>query len=178
MRFLLAFILLPLIEIALFVQVGRWLGLWPVLGLVLAAAALGLAVLATGRNRTLGDLQQALNHERDPAAPLADGALRMVGGLLLIAPGFATDAMGLFLLVPGLRGALLRRILVPVPTGRARHPGAAGDVIDGEFEVHDPRPDSPWRDDGAPPLTQDRWPPEKRPPEKRPPEKRPPEKRH
>ncbi|MCC5983557.1 MAG: FxsA family protein [Rhodobacteraceae bacterium] len=145
MRIVLALIALPLIEIALFVQTGRWLGLWPVLGLVIASGLAGVMVLARGRVSSLRDIQHALEQERDPAGPLAHAALRMLGGVLLVMPGFFTDTLGLLLMVPGLRGLLLRRMGARMHVVRPGGPQRArADVIDGDYEVHEPRPDTPW----------------------------------
>ena len=150
MRILLALIALPLIEITLFVQTGRWLGLWPVLGLVLASALAGGVVLARGRYSTLQDLQAAVAQERDPAGPLGHAALRMMGGMLLVVPGFFSDALGLLLMLPPVRALMLRGMLARVQVVRAtaatgaRRPG--GDVVEGEYEVQEPREDSPWRE--------------------------------
>lgn len=145
MRIVLALIALPLIEIALFVQTGRWLGLWPVLGLVIASGMAGVMVLARSRVSSLRDIQRALEQERDPAGPLAHAALRILGGVLLVMPGFFTDTLGMLLMVPGLRGLLLRRMDARMHVVR---PGGAhrthSDVIDGDYEVHEPRPDTPW----------------------------------
>ena len=159
MRIVLALIALPLIEIALFVQTGRWLGLWPVLGLVLASGLTGVLVLSRGRHGSLRDIQTALEQERDPSVPLVDAALRMVGGVLLVMPGFATDALGLLLMLPAVRALALRRIRARARTvhaGQAR-PGRGAqtheqrrraEVIEAEYEVIEPREDSPWRASG------------------------------
>ena len=146
MRILLALVALPLIEITLFVQTGRWLGLWPVLGLVIAGGALGVLVLGRGRMSSLRDIQSALEQERDPSGPLAHAGLRMLGGVLLVMPGFFTDALGLLLMVPGVRALVLRRMGARVHVARPGPQRAREDVIDGEYEVHEPRPDTPWRE--------------------------------
>lgn len=151
MRILLALIALPLIEITLFVQTGRWLGLWPVLGLVVMSALAGGLVLARGRYSTLRNLQAAMEQERDPAAPLGHAALRMLGGVMLVVPGFFSDALGLLLMLPGVRALMLRRMMAGVHvvhSGAAarRGPRPGGDVVEGDYEVHPPRDDSPWRE--------------------------------
>ena len=105
------FVAVPLIEIALFIQVGGWLTLWPTLGVVIATAAIGTVLVRREGLRVLGDVQRALDELGDPVAPLAHGALILLAGALLLTPGFLTDAVGFALLVPGLRAVLLRWIV-------------------------------------------------------------------
>lgn len=139
-----AFLLVPVIEIGLFIQVGGLIGLWPTLGLVLLTAVVGTAVMRTQGARALADLQRAMNELRDPTAPLAHGAMILFAGALLLTPGFFTDAMGLVLLVPQLREALLRRLARHMQTvsftmGASRRPAPRGDdVIEGDFIEIDP----------------------------------------
>jgi UPF0716 protein FxsA len=85
----------------------------------------------------------------DPLEPLAHGAVIVLAGVLLLTPGFLTDTLGLLLLVPAVRTALLRHLAGRVKVraaawGQARP--AHAEVIEGEYEVYDPGP----RD--APPL--------------------------
>lgn len=136
----LALVALPLIEIALFVQIGGMIGLWPTLAIVLVSALLGVFVLRAQQWQAPHELRAALERSRDPAAPIAHSALRMVGAMLLIAPGFFTDTLGLALQVPALRVLLLRRMLRHVQVvhpgrGPTRRGPVPGDVIEGEYEV-------------------------------------------
>ncbi len=96
----LLFVLVPIIEIALFIQVGGLLGLVPTLFIVIATAALGTWLL---RHEGLSTLQRArsrLDAGELPATQLVEGMIIMVGGALLLTPGFMTDAVGLFCLIP------------------------------------------------------------------------------
>ncbi|HSW09291.1 MAG TPA: FxsA family protein [Bacillota bacterium] len=103
LRLLLIFSLVPLAEIALLIEVGRRIGLPATLALVLLTAAAG-AVLARRQGlavvRSIGD---DLSRGELPAVGLMDGALILIGGILLVTPGFLTDAAGLLLLVPAVR---------------------------------------------------------------------------
>jgi len=103
LRLLLVFSLIPLAEIALLIEVGRRIGLPATLALVLLTAAAG-AVLARRQGlavvRSIGD---DLSRGDVPAVGLVDGALVLIGGILLVTPGFLTDAAGLLLLVPAVR---------------------------------------------------------------------------
>ncbi len=145
----LAFLLIPLIEIALFVQVGGLIGLWPTLAIVVLTAILGTSLVRSQGRLALGRLQQSFAQLSDPAEPLADGAMILLAGALLVTPGFFTDAVGFALLIPQVRGAVFRflasRMRIQTfhagPGPDLRDPGA-GDVIDGEFEEVRPKRDA------------------------------------
>ncbi|MBK5927030.1 FxsA family protein [Rhodobaculum claviforme] len=156
------FVAVPLIEIALFIQVGGWLTLWPTLAVVVATAMIGTALVRRQGTQILREAQRALDELGDPLAPLAHGALIVLAGALLLTPGFLTDAIGFALLVPGVRTSVLRwivrnRVHVRV-FGAAPHGHARGrtqprreDVIEPDFrDVTDPPP----RREGQPPS---RW---------------------
>lgn len=151
------FLAIPLIEIALFIVVGGAIGLWPTLAIVLGTAVLGSFLVRQQGARALAELQSSLRNLNDPAAPLAEGAMILLAGALLLTPGFFTDTIGFCLLVPGLRKALfgwLRRN-VRVSTFSSQgfsaesSPGVRrapdDDVIEGDFEEVSTsrRPDQP-----------------------------------
>jgi UPF0716 protein FxsA len=149
MWLLVLFIGVPLIEIALFIQVGGWLTLWPTLGIVVATAILGTWLVRQQGLKALDDVQRSLDRARDPMAPIAHGVLILFAGALLLTPGFLTDAIGFMLLVPAFRVVLLRWILRygvhhVVLGGRSepgRHPPSDRDaVIDAEFRDITPAP--------------------------------------
>ena len=154
MRLIVLFLALPLVEIGLFVTVGGWLGLWPTLALVLASAVLGVAVLRGQGLRAMAGLQAAQAARgailSNPLSPLAHNALIMLAGMLLLLPGFLSDAIGVLLLIPPLRrglihllGRALRARAVPAGFAAApgRRPDPAGDWVDAEFE--EIAPDAP-----------------------------------
>ncbi|MEO0681711.1 MAG: FxsA family protein [Pseudomonadota bacterium] len=150
----------PIVEIGLFIEVGGWIGLWPTLAIVVATALAGAALLRSQGRGVMADLQGRLQAGGDPTGPIAHGAMILFAGALLLTPGFFTDAVGFALLVPPVRAALLRwgaaRFAgnIHVSTfgaggpGRADGPrgphgrGAAGDVVDGEYEA-EPEPAPP-----------------------------------
>jgi UPF0716 protein FxsA len=150
----------PLIEIALFVQIGGWLGLWPTLGVVVLTAALGTVLMRAQGLEALQRLQTALARGTDPTGPLADGAAVLIAGLLLLTPGFFTDSVGFALLVPGFRRRLVGWIGARVVAGTtgARAPfgptgGPSDGPIEADYEVLPPdrdarakdNRDSPWK---------------------------------
>jgi UPF0716 protein FxsA len=148
----LAFLLVPIIEIALFIQVGGLIGLWPTLGIVVLTAVAGTALVRSQGFRVLADLRNSFERLSDPTEPLVNGAMILFAGALLLTPGFFTDSLGLLLLIPGVRSKVYRwiraRVVVesvafgPSPgTRRPRDP----DVIDAEYHEVKPthRPDGP-----------------------------------
>ncbi len=108
MWLLLAFLAVPVIEIGLFIQVGGLIGLWPTLGIVILTAILGSWLVRSQGARELMNLRQSFNDLRDPTEPLANGAMILLAGALLLTPGFFTDACGFLLLIPGIRAAVFR----------------------------------------------------------------------
>ena len=125
----------PLIEIALFVTVGGWLGLWVTLGIVLGTGTLGVMLLRGQGGQTIDSLRRATGLRRDPMAAMADAALAGVAAVLLILPGFLTDTLGLVRLLPPVRQMILRALAARVQVRSAeqdlRRSGA--EVIDGEY---------------------------------------------
>lgn len=151
----LAFALVPMVEIGLFIQVGGLIGLWPTLGLVLATALAGTWLVRSQGARALNDLRGALNDLRDPTAPLAHGAMILFAGALLLTPGFFTDAVGLALLVPAVRRWVLRYLaghmqVASFTIGGVQARSRPGNgVIDAEYFEIDP--------ENAPPRGPSGW---------------------
>ncbi|GAA6191422.1 FxsA family protein [Phaeobacter sp. NW0010-22] len=160
MYLFLAFLLVPIVEIALFIQVGGLIGLWPTLAIVVITAVLGTWLVRTQGRMAMGQLQQSFSTLNDPTEPLAHGAMILFSGALLLTPGFFTDAVGFALLIPAVRVGVFRYLSSKVKvsqfqmgTGAQFHQtrhgqGPAykqGDVIDGDFEeVRKPRdPNAP-----------------------------------
>ncbi|UWQ21983.1 FxsA family protein [Jannaschia sp. W003] len=163
------FVAVPIVEIALFIQVGGWLGLWPTLLIVILTAMLGTVLVRRQGLAAIREVQGSLTELRDPTRPLAHGAMILASGLLLLTPGFFTDAVGFALLVPAVRDAAMafvaRRVTAarftvgpdgrPTPADpridprRAAPPQrpARGEVLEGDWEEvpHDPdAPPSGW----------------------------------
>lgn len=142
------FILLPLVEIALFVTIGAWLGVWTTIMIVLATALLGFSVVRRQGFVTMDQMRDAMQSRRDPGRVLADGGLTLFAGILLILPGFLTDSVGLLLLVPWVRqlvtrfaGSRLRMqgVVMEGSVERPTHrPETEPDTIDGDFFEVDP----------------------------------------
>lgn len=123
-RILLLFVLVPLVELALLIQVGRMIGLWTTVALVfLTGVAGGLLARAQGL-RTLARVQGEMARGRVPGRALVDGAAILAGGILLLTPGILTDLVGFALLFPltrrGIHALVLHRILRAVSRGTVR----------------------------------------------------------
>ena len=143
-----AFILVPIAEIYVLIQVGQVIGPWWTILLLIADSILGSWLLKREGTRAWTAFRVALGEGRMPARELADGILIVVGGTLMISPGFVTDVFGVLLILPVTR-PIGRRLLAQVlarrlvfaqgaggmPPGRpgnAHRPGPAGDVVQGD----------------------------------------------
>lgn len=142
MWLLIAFVAVPLIEIALFIQVGGLIGLWPTLAIVIGTAIVGTALVRAQGRQTIEQLRGSFNDLRDPTEPLAHGAMIVFSAALLLTPGFFTDFVGFALLLPPVRAAVLtyarqriniRRFETPPHAQEGRNPMDAT-IIEGEFE--------------------------------------------
>ncbi len=146
----LAFLAVPLIEIALFIQVGGAIGLWPTLAIVVLTAALGTYLVRQQGRMAMADMRRSFSTLDDPARPLAHGAMILFSGALLLTPGFFTDAVGFALLSPAVRTALLAWAAQRIQVARFEMGGQAGpqgahgshpphgphepDIIDAEYD--------------------------------------------
>jgi len=167
-------IAVPIAEIALFIEVGGEIGVWPTVAAVVITAMIGTALLRWQGFATLMRAQENLAQNRFPMRELFDGLCLFAAGALLLIPGFLTDGVGFLLFVPPFR-ALLRKWLGAwlKASGRVQMhgfpPGAGGAgpgtgpgggpgggvVIDGEFqEVEEPDPDQKRLDNGDSPGDQ------------------------
>ena len=133
-----AFVVVPLIEIYVLIQVGQVIGPWWTILLLVLDSLLGSWLIKREGGRAWQALRTALETGRMPARELADGALILVGGTLMLSPGFVTDALGILLILPFTR-PVARRLLTRVVAQRllprnARRPGpgSGGSVVRGE----------------------------------------------
>jgi UPF0716 protein FxsA len=154
----LVFIAVPVLELALLIEIGRSIGVWATVALVLATALAGALIISRQSLAVVRQALEAASEGRPPVAPVLDGLFLMLAGALLLTPGLITDAVALLLLVPPLRRAVafwcVRRLVdsgrvhVEVHTGTAgpdgpSRRGGAGPVIEGEFERVDEAPAGP-----------------------------------
>ncbi|MBW7835182.1 MAG: FxsA family protein [Sphingomonadales bacterium] len=127
----LALLALPFAEIAVFIAVGRQLGVWATLGLTVLISLIGLSLVAGQGLTNLRRLQITLNAGEPPVAELVHGVLLFVAGFCLFVPGFITDVAGMLLLLPPVR-AWLGRAFLGVLLQKARRGQAGVVIIEGE----------------------------------------------
>ncbi|RVT83451.1 FxsA family protein [Rhodobacteraceae bacterium CCMM004] len=143
------FVAVPLIEIALFIQVGGAIGLWPTLLIVVLTALVGTWLVRSQGALAMSQIRGSLEGLTDPTEPLAHGAMILFAGALLLTPGFFTDAVGFSLLLPPVRRWAYRTIRKNIEVRRFRYGADPGpqpsrpvrpsdDVIDGDFTEMDP----------------------------------------
>src|SRR3954470_5188976 len=107
----LIFIVVPIAELALLIQVGQLIGVWWTVGLLVADALLGSWLLRSQGRAAWRRFNEALVEGRIPHREVVDGVLVIFGGVLLLTPGFITDIFGVLFLFPPTR-VIMRRLLV------------------------------------------------------------------
>jgi UPF0716 protein FxsA len=150
--FLLLFLLFPFIELAVLIKVGSAIGVLPTLLLLIASGVLGVLLLRVAGVATAWRARERLASGELPEQEMLEGLLIAVGGGLLLLPGFVSDLIGLFLLLPVTRrlivGRLRQRAADQAQRQRAfaddlaarsgtRADGSRPDVIEGEYQRHD-----------------------------------------
>lgn len=146
-RLLILFITVPLIELALFLTVGEWIGLPTTLAIVILTGFLGAWLTKSQGLKVLQRFRQSLAEGRLPHEEVIEGLLVLIAGAVLLTPGFLTDACGFLLLTPPLRTIVVRklketlkdriRLVVPGAAGApasesSAHAGSGDEVIDVE----------------------------------------------
>ena len=107
----LLFIVVPIAELAVIIQVGGLIGFWPTLALLIADSILGAWLMRNQGRVAWRRFNDAIQAGRVPAREVADGVLVIFGGALLLTPGFITDIFGALFQIPTTR-AIVRRLLV------------------------------------------------------------------
>lgn len=159
------FVAVPLIEIALFIQIGGLIGLWPTLAVVLLSAVVGTSLMRSQGAKAWTEVQRSFSEMRDPTRPMAHGLMIVIAGMLLLTPGFFTDTIGLLLLIPPVRDAVMGWLSGRININRVQMGGAGmrrddhrppyGEgVIDGDYIV-DPDPRDPRSSRTPPDLPHD-----------------------
>lgn len=134
------FLLVPLVELYLLIEVGARIGAPATIAIVIATAVGGAVLLRQQGFATLRRAQNSLRRRQLPAVELVEAVLLLITGLLLLTPGFMTDAIGTALLVPPLRKALAALILQRVVRNMnaTPPPGAGPRTIETDYWHEDP----------------------------------------
>ena len=122
----LLFIVLPVAEIYVLIQVGQVIGAWWTVLLLIADGFLGAWLMKHEGGRALRSLREAIDSRRMPARELADGALILVGGTLLLTPGFLSDIVGFFCVLPFTRPVARRALTAWLTRKFLSGPGSPG----------------------------------------------------
>ena len=130
-------IVVPIAEVASFIEVGGLLGLWPTIGLVILTAAIGSWIIRLQGTALLKTVQEQMASGAMPVFEVFSGVCLLVAGALLLTPGFITDSFGFLLLWPALRRTIYQRVKqrIDVQGQSFDQPRARqSDVVEGEFE--------------------------------------------
>lgn len=145
---LLLFIVVPALEIYLLIKVGGLIGAWPTLLLLMLSAVLGIVLIRVQGFLAWRRASASLARGQLPALELLEGVFVLLGGILLLIPGFATDAVGLLCLIPavrrlGVRWLLGRLVLTPVNKKPVSPAGEGPRTLEGDFSREEDRPPRP-----------------------------------
>ena len=153
MWLLIAFIAVPIIEIALFIQIGGFLGLFPTLAIVVLTAIAGTYLVRAQGLSALSQLQSRFREMNDPSEPLVHGAMILFSGALLLTPGFFTDFIGFLLLIPNVRAAIVQTVRDRINMQKASFEtrfSSSQNVYEGEYEPVSNPENSPWANEIKP----------------------------
>jgi UPF0716 protein FxsA len=110
MRLILIFIVVPLIEILLLIEIGSRIGALYTIFIIILTGILGASMMRQQGFTIIRNIQRDLSQGRMPTGELINGALVLVGGIVLLTPGFFTDAVGFVLLIPATRALIRKKI--------------------------------------------------------------------
>ena len=138
----LLFVVVPIAELYVIIQVGEAIGVWWTIALLIADSVLGSVLMRAQGRAAWRRFNEAIGAGRVPAREVLDGALVIFGGALLLTPGFITDVLGLVLLVPPtralVRGVLTRRLAHRIVVSAGRPRSAEYDVEGTAVDVDPP----------------------------------------
>ncbi|MEQ8288428.1 MAG: FxsA family protein [Gammaproteobacteria bacterium] len=136
----LLFLIVPLVEIAILIQIGQVIGAWPTILLVIVTAAIGAGLFRQQGLSTLSRVQTQLDDGNLPATELIEGVILLVAGAMLLTPGFFTDVLGFLILVPTIRARLATNLLSHfIATRVSVRETENGTIIEGEYREVDDR---------------------------------------
>ena len=131
-------LLIPVIEIGLFIEAGTWIGTLNTLLLILATAAIGITLIRQQGLQTLFRARTKMDHGEVPAYEMMEGMILAIAGVLLLTPGFFTDSIGFILLLPMIqRLAISRMTNMSTVYTQTRPQSEQHRTIEGEFKDSD-----------------------------------------
>jgi UPF0716 protein FxsA len=144
------FILVPIAELAVIIQVGQTIGVWWTILLLIADSVLGSLLMRSQGRVTWRRFNEALQAGRVPAREVGDGVLVIFGGALLLTPGFLSDIVGLLFLLPPTRALIrraflrqaMKRVTVSMAGVQVPRDGRRSDDVEGTAVDVDRRPGS------------------------------------
>ncbi|MGO5000634.1 FxsA family protein [Oceanisphaera sp. W20_SRM_FM3] len=128
-KIFLLFVAATLLEIFVFIEVGSAIGAWSTIALILLSAIVGLSLVRVQGLTTLLEAQRKMQLGEPPAREMLSGTLLALSGALLVLPGFVSDILGLLLLLPPVREAIVARLLSKVKMQSSQQ----GHTFSGEF---------------------------------------------
>ena len=161
MWLLLLFILIPLLEIWLFILLGGFIGVYPTLFVILLTAILGTFLVKTQGINVLKEIQSKFNELENPTEPIVHGAMILFAGALLLTPGFFTDTVGFLLLLPKVRRAAFFWLRNKVNLVKYSSPESSGgdkynysDIEVTDYKEVEPEEKSPWTNNSKTPNSE------------------------
>lgn len=138
------FIVVPIVEIALFIKIGALVGLWPTIMIVILTAIIGTRLVKSQGLNAIKNVQNSIIIGQNITNSLVNGALILIAGVLLLTPGFFTDGIGISLLIPHTRALWIKygssyvmsRVVFGTGkknTSNTKHNIFDSDAIDGEY---------------------------------------------
>lgn len=133
------FVVIPIIEITVIMQVGALLGVWPTVAIVILSAWLGAKYVRQQGLATLQSVQTRMAQGEMPSGEIVTGLMLLVAGVLLVTPGFVTDILGLALLIPSVRSAIASNVQKHIKVnqlgaGASFHHSSTGNVYQHEAD--------------------------------------------
>ena len=144
MWLLFAFLIVPIVEIALFIQVGGLIGIWPTLAVVVVTAFIGTWLFRSQGIMQIDNILLSISRLDNPVEPAVKGLMILFAGALLLTPGFFTDGVGLALLIPTVRSAVFNqlkkhiknRVFATEENSRSQHYADHDNILDDEIHVN------------------------------------------
>jgi len=138
----LLFIIIPIIEITVIMQVGALLGVWPTVAIVILSAWLGAKYVRQQGLATMQTVQTKMAQGEMPSSEIVTGLMLLVAGVLLVTPGFVTDIFGLSLLIPSVRAAIASQVQKHIKVNQFAAGGTYSHSSHGNVYQHEPQEQS------------------------------------